>query len=1177
MVLQQLSALAMRLSPREEEGEGSPPKASLAQLIEKINEHRDRFQQALDQANQRAWMAIEIALAGEAFWEVVKVALRRQADQPCRQCLRNYLDFAPFSDLEIDVRQQCFRELRTARSEGLLNLGETNMTQLAEDADAFTQLASPDEIRAGEEKTLEQIAEAFRQARLPALGQLMSRSQPGQPHLLVQAFRVFLQRAVAADPELAAILPLAKLEGLEETQGLSALAEAFMLGGPRIEELLRSVHSVVVESISSELDLQAELANRDASIQELGSEVAKLIRQHFEGRRLVRPSDACCLADEADRRHARDVIAHFRDLPEEQRKQMPALLNAIGMLEMATGDFDEAQADFLQVAALLSDTEDQAQAHFNAYHAALERRDWNDALEALQAAIKLAPGRFAPFPAAKYEPERILGASGYGVTFLCRNKNTGNQVILKALRVDGLGRNLAEVFQEMRVLEQLDHPAILKPRYCEFVRGDKTRPFIVSDYFDGESLLDFIEQHGHLNPDEVLPIAKTIASALKAAHERGVLHRDLNPANVLIRKSENGWDIKVVDFGLSLKLSVVHAVMGNPPQRAHTAMGHSVSTVVDYAAPEQVGWVDGVAPGTYSDVYSFGCLCYYALLRTPEPDEDERETLPQSWRRFLGNCTARTLARRLENFSVVLERLNQIEEEAAKKPSAEEAASKAAPRQKTATSKTPKSPDEYNERGQQHMAQGNFEAALADFNQALQLNANFAPALNNRGEIYRITGNFEKALADFNQAIQLDPKFVSAYINRGKAFRSKGMHDRAIADFTRALRIDPKSADAYNNRGNAYADKGDYDRAIADYTEAIRLDPNLALAYMNRGLAYAKKGAFNAVIADCNEALRLNNKLVAAYFIRGAAYASKQTYDKAIADFTRVLKLEPKYALAYNDRGLALAAKGEYDRAIADYTQAMRHDPKLTLAFVNRAIAYRLKGEHDRSIAELTKFLRKVPKHAMAFTNRGIAYMAKQDYDRAIADFTEALWIDPNHTEAYNRRVEAVRLRNERAKAIEERRRKEAAAREERERRQSRATAHFTRGQMHFDNGHFDRAINEFTEALKHDPTDAFVYYQRGRAYAATDELDRAVADYTEALTRNPKLVAAYYDRGVAYRLKGNYARAVADFTEVIRLDPKHALAYRSRGMAYAGLGEQAKAKADYEEAVKLDPSLKKT
>lgn len=135
-----------------------------------------------------------------------------------------------------------------------------------------------------------------------------------------------------------------------------------------------------------------------------------------------------------------------------------------------------------------------------------------------------------------------------------------------------------------------------------------------------------------------------------------------------------------------------------------------------------------------------------------------------------------------------------------------------------------------------------------------------AIAYYNRGLAHYAKGDIDRAIADYNEALRLDPNYASAFENRGWAWIHKGNLDRSIADYNEAIRLDPKLSVAYSGRGIVWYAAGDLDRAIADYNEAIRLDPKFVLAHINRGVAFLYGGSIARAQADFLQASMLNRK-----------------------------------------------------------------------------------------------------------------------------------------------------------------------------------------------------------------------------------------------------------------------------------------------------------------------------
>jgi tetratricopeptide (TPR) repeat protein len=107
-------------------------------------------------------------------------------------------------------------------------------------------------------------------------------------------------------------------------------------------------------------------------------------------------------------------------------------------------------------------------------------------------------------------------------------------------------------------------------------------------------------------------------------------------------------------------------------------------------------------------------------------------------------------------------------------------------------------------------------------------------------------------------------------------------------------------------------------------------------------------------------------------------------------------------------------------------------------------------------------------------------------------------------------------------------------------------------------------------------PKQSSYYDDRGAAYKAKQDYDRAIADYSEAIKIDPEKSSYYYFRGDAYKAKQDYDRAIADYSEAIKIDPKYASAFYNRGLAKQRKGDNAGGRADIAAAKQLDPNVDK-
>jgi WD40 repeat protein len=622
-------------------------------LTERFTDHSQRLPEALRKASERAWTTLEVALEGESLWRIVD----RAEDKAMRQQVRTFLDATPLAGLPghgDEFRQQCLRELRAARKSGLLHAGGLDLAQLAQQTAGFARFAEPQEVLSAEWRAIDHLADELRQSGHATVAYFITlRAGSGdQPPLLVAAVRYFFRREVETDAQLFQGLAWANLEALRQQTdaGFAALAEH----AEALQRLLTDVQQTVQATHGAVLDIQGEQHRQGQQLGDLYQAVIDLKRRFDLDAVQVRPGDSLALTGDLERRLVREVLGRFRALPPAEQQRLPALLNSLAQLEVAAGDLDGAQRDFREVAGLVSDRPARAEAQHNLFTAALEKHDLAAALDALKEAAQLDPERFAPFPLAKYEPEKVLGAGGFGIALLCRNRHSGSRVVVKTLRLEMLERHVADVFREARVLEELDHPAVIRLRDCDYADQAQTRPYLVMDYFDGPTLAAYLQQHGKLSADDLRALAVPVAEALAAAHARGIFHRDVKPANLLVRREGEGWRVKLIDFGLAMKQRSQTTATAARSQTTYSAGG-----TAEYAAPEQLGRLPGTPVGPYTDVYGFGKTCCQALFGTTQPLRKHWRELPEDLADLLEQCLVESPQERIANFEEVLKRLRK--------------------------------------------------------------------------------------------------------------------------------------------------------------------------------------------------------------------------------------------------------------------------------------------------------------------------------------------------------------------------------------------------------------------------------------------------------------------------------------------------------------------------------------
>ncbi|MBS1794977.1 MAG: protein kinase [Acidobacteria bacterium] len=745
-----------------------------------------------------------------------------------------------------------------------------------------------------------------------------------------------------------------------------------------------------------------------------------------------------------------------------------------------------------------------------------------------------------------YKVLSSIGAGGMGEIYRASDTRLRRDVAIKILPESLLkDASAIERFRrEAYAASALNHPNILT--IFDIGEHDRTH-FIATEFVEGETLRRKM-QNARLRPNEILDIAVQTADALVAAHEAGIIHRDVKPENIMIRR--DGY-VKVLDFGIA-KLTGFEAerTADAPPPRPITAQGMILGTPF-YMSPEQAR---GLELDARSDVFSLGAVLYEmisrklpftgatvpdviaAILTTePAPFAGSAAQLPPDFERIVRRALNKECGARFQTMSELGDELRQL-------------------RQRL----------EFETELQRiHISNGPFSVSgeLQPPEPATRLLPKAAPAPR-RVRTRRAIDSLA-VLPLVNGAADAETEYLADGITEGIINSLSKLPKLRVVPRSTVFRYKGRPADP-QRIGEELGVRAVFAGRVQQLGESLIVNAELvdvANEAQLWGESYRREMTdiftlLDEIAADISEKLKLrlsgeDRKQLAKHYtenteayrcyLKGRYFVtSKRTEEwikKGIEYFQMAVELDPNYALVYTGISEAYGL-------LASSTGGWRpHDA------YPRAKAAALKAlELDEGLAE-------------AHCSLGFAELLYDwDLPAAESQFLRAIRLNPNFPNAYDGYGFYLKAVGRHAEAIENCRRAQQLD-------PLSPFSHISLGYAHYFARDYEKAIEECHKALEMDANSTFAHRNLGLAYLQQGRLEKAIAALSDAVKFSQGGLAFESYLGFAYAVAGKRVQALEVLASLEDIDKERYVPAYNFAIIHAGLGDFDRAFEWFEQA----------
>lgn len=831
-----------------------------------------------------------------------------------------------------------------------------------------------------------------------------------------------------------------------------------------------------------------------------------------------------------------------------------------------------------------------------------------------------------------FEILSLIGTGGMGAVFLARQVSLDREVALKVISdISGArGKTLERFKREAKVLAKISHPNIV-PIYevgqegpysyfaMEYVKGtsldrilsairispsDAKASQIMQECLQGRAggiantpKGNHREKGAEIDADYIVNMSRiiiSIASALDYAHNKGILHRDVKPSNILI---DADGTPKLVDFGLARAET----------QQTITVTGEFFGTP-SYVSPEQIRKPETV--DCRSDVYSLAATYYECLtLHPPFEGDTVNETLtrvisreavsPKKYCPRLSTDLNTVILHALEkssedryqsaaDFSADIQNVLDFRPITAKRPSITRRAYKTLRRNPLKIAvvgisillivlgyvvssyvqerKISAAGRLYSD-GVLEAAKNDYSQALKCFKEALMNDPAHAQATLFAASCCQNLNDHEQAIRLYKQALENDPNCTRAYQGLGDTYRELGQHEQAIKFYKQSIVIKPSNLAAHGNLAMAYEVQGNYSEAIRSYEQAIVVDPCNAGILLRLAGCYYRSKDYKQTEETCRELLALKPHNPVVHGMLASALAGLGALDDAAASYERATGIDPNFTMIHFTMGVHFQLANRHQEAIEPYRRALQNDPNNSDYELALATAYQASESYQNAIEAYRDYLHVKPSDAATYRKLGYCLIQTNHHDEAIEAYKQAIEIDPNNAVGYSSIAWCYWNQGESESAIESA--EQALAIEP-----TNLDALRCLGASYQKLGDNDKCIEFCRKALEIDPNYLIAYSNLVGAYLGKDMHQEAVNAIEKYLTLDPDNPTFHLSLALSYGQLGRREDSIRAAKQTIKLDPNNAAAYSVLGVSYQVLGNHEEAINAFATSIELSPDF---